>query len=114
MAVADLFKSQKYYKLKRESDKLAGTTSASTTRMKVEAAADAASARPASGRGRKRKNDEEEPSGSLKRLRKAPQAGQDKSQGPLGPIKLEKGAFSWASDDETPAPLQSAHAQDIE
>jgi hypothetical protein len=76
---------------------------------------DTASAKPASGSGRKRKNDEEEPSGSLKRMRKARQRpGQDKSQGPLGPIKLEKGAVSWASDDETPAPLQIAHAQDIE
>jgi hypothetical protein len=82
--------------------------------VKDEAAADAASARPASGRGRKRKNNEEEPSGSLKRMRKASPSGQDNSQGPLGPIKLEKGAVSWASDDETPAPLQGAHAQDIE
>ena len=48
--------------------------------------------------------EEEEPSGALKRVRKAAAASpaRNADQGPPGPVKLEDGATHWESDEEVP------------
>lgn len=108
--------SQKYYKLKKESEKLAGTTSAHTTPVKAEA--ENALAKPSPGQGRKRnmkeEDDAEEKRGSIKRARKAPLAPISRRQnGAYVQSTPEDGGVPWVSDDETVSLKQIALGQDI-
>ena len=108
--------SQKYYKLKKESKKLAGTTSANATPVKAEAGIALTKLSPARGRKRKMKEEDEteKKSGSIKRTRKASLAPISRRQnGVYAHSTLEDGGVPWTSDDETALPKQIALGQDI-